>query len=84
MPHRVLLTSQARKDAEKLTPKLRTTLQEILEDVLAVDPRRGKPLVGELKGYWSYRLTYKDRIVYRMEEKSETLIVLRCRTHYGD
>lgn len=82
--HTVLLTDQARKDSAKLSPKLQAKLREILESVLAIDPKRGKRLVGELKGLWSYRLTYQDRIVYRIDEKSRQVLVLRARTHYGE
>ena len=79
----VFLTDQARKDTAKLSPKLRTKLREIVEEVLAERPERGKKLVGDLRGYWSYRLTYKDRIVYRINEERRTVLILRARTHYG-
>lgn len=80
----VQLSGQAKKDVEKLTPKLRSKLQEILLRVLAVDPRQGKRLSGDLKGYWSYRLTYKDRILYRIFDNQHLVFVDRARTHYGD
>jgi Txe/YoeB family toxin of Txe-Axe toxin-antitoxin module len=51
---------------------------------LAVDPYSGKPLVGPLKGYWSVRLSYQDRIVYSIHDDTLVVIVLRARTHYGD
>ncbi len=44
----------------------------------------GKPelLKGDLEGWWSRRLTYRDRIVYRVE--GDRIEVLRLRFHYGE
>ncbi|NDL66411.1 Txe/YoeB family addiction module toxin [Anaerotalea alkaliphila] len=44
----------------------------------------GKPeaLKGDLSGYWSRRINDKDRLIYRMTE--EQVIILACRTHYGE
>lgn len=83
-PYAAILSHQARKDVAKLTPKLRTKLHEIITNVLAVDHRRGKRLAGDLRGYWSYRLTYKDRILYRIFEEQRMVYIDRARTHYGD
>ena len=52
------------------------------------DPFKGKgkpePLRGNLKGYWSRRLTDEHRIVYRIEGKGEhqTLRIIQARFHY--
>jgi len=54
----------------------------VLRCIVAVHPHSGKKLVGDLKGYWSLRLTLKDRIVYRIEEETRTIVVLRARSHY--
>lgn len=80
----IIFSDRARKDVAKLTPKLRGKLQDILTTVLALDPQRGKRLVGDLKGYWSYRLTYKDRILYRIFENQQRVYIDRARTHYDD
>jgi len=80
----IRLTKQARKDVEKLSPKLREKLRDILVEVLAHDPYEGKRLLGDLEGSYSYRLTFKDRIVYSLDEKRHILYVERARTHYGD
>jgi mRNA interferase RelE/StbE len=45
-------------------------------DVLAREPRSGKPLKGELKGYWSYRVG-GYRILYAIEDKEVVVYVLR-------
>jgi mRNA-degrading endonuclease RelE of RelBE toxin-antitoxin system len=80
----VRFTRQAKKDVEKLSPKLREKLRDILVEVLAEDPYAGKRLVGDLEGSYSYRLTFKDTIVYSLDEKRRILYVERARTHYGD
>ena len=80
----IRFTKQARKDVEKLSPKLKAKLRDILVEVLAQEPYAGKRLVGELEGSYSYRLTFQDRIVYSLDEKRRILYVERARTHYGD
>jgi addiction module RelE/StbE family toxin len=82
--YRVRFTRQAEKDIAKLTEKLRAKLKDIVRNRLAIAPHSGKPLTGPLKGYWSMRLSYQDRIVCRIEQDELIVMVLRARTHYGD
>jgi len=77
-------TKQAEKDIRQLTPKLQEKLKKILREQIALDPYQGKPLVGDLKGCYSVRLTLKDRIVYQIDDETITVIILRTKTHYGD
>jgi toxin YoeB len=43
-----------------------------------------EPLKGDLKGWWSRRLTKEDRLVYRVEGKGDNqqLQIAQCRFHY--
>ena len=43
-----------------------------------------EPLKGDLKGWWSRRITGEHRLVYRVMGKNEAraLEVLSCRYHY--
>ena len=41
-----------------------------------------EPLVGQLSGYWSRRITDKDRLVYKVD--NATVYIIGCRGHYGD
>ena len=43
-----------------------------------------EPLRGDLKGWWSRRVTEKDRLVYRIEGKGsdQALLIAQCRFHY--
>jgi len=83
-PYTLRITHTARKDIEKLTPKLKQKLKDILENVISVDPYEGKKLLGDLAGSYSYRLSFKDRIVYSIDEKNKIVYIERARTHYGE
>ena len=84
MSYQVLITHQAEKDIDLLTPKLRSKLQDILTYVISINPHLGKKLHHDLKGNYSYRLTLKDRIIYSIDEKKKTVYIKRAKTHYGD
>lgn len=81
----IRFTRQAKKDADRLlSPSLRAKLRDVLVEVLSVNPHEGKRLLGDLSGSYSYRLTYKDRIVYSLDEERRIVYVERARTHYGE
>ena len=82
--YRIEFTRQAQKDITKLTPKLTKKLKDILRNKIAVSPKSGKALIGDLTGYYSVRLSFQDRIVYRIEDDRCVVVVIRARTHYGD
>ncbi len=84
MRYEIRFSRQAEKDVRKLTPKLKKKLMDILRNRLAVDPYAGKALVGDLKGYYSVRLSYQDRVVYSIKDEKLMVYVIRARTHYGD
>jgi len=79
----IRFTREAVKDFRKLTPKLQQKLREILTVSIARNPGCGKRLVGDLTGFYSFLLTYKDRIVYSIDESARVVYVHRTRTHYG-
>ena len=83
-PWEIRFTKQAKKDVERLPPKLKTKLREILIEVIAHNPYEGKKLLGDLAGSFSYRLTYKDRIVYSLDPERRIVFIERARTHYGE
>lgn len=43
-----------------------------------------EPLKGELKGWWSRRITLQDRLVYRItgSGSDQRLEIVQCRFHY--
>lgn len=80
----IRITRQARKDIEKLQPKLKQKLKDILVNVLSQNPYEGKKLLGDLAGSYSCRLTLKDRIVYAIDEKEKIVYIERAKTHDGE
>lgn len=79
----VEFTKTAIKDLSQLTEKQRLRAKELIRQI-AENPSIGKALVGDLKGYFSVRLNLKDRIVYRKEEDRLVIMIVRCKSHYGD
>jgi len=82
--YQVLFTKQAQKDIQKLTPKLQKKLKEIIRNKIAIAPETGKALTGNLKGFYSVRLSFQDRIVYRIENERLIVLIIRAKTHYGE
>lgn len=43
-----------------------------------------EPLKGDLKGWWSRRITLEDRLVYRLagQGQAQQLEIAQCRYHY--
>jgi len=82
--YEIRFTKEAVKDINKLSPRLRKKLKDIARNLISVEPYSGKKLVGDLKGFFSVRLTYKDRIVYSVDEGKKTVFVHWATTHYGE
>jgi toxin YoeB len=70
-------------DDARMLAKLNGLLTECMRD-----PFRGtgkpEPLVGNLGGWWSRRLSQEHRLVYRVSGKGEAqaLEIAQCRYHY--
>ena len=68
-------------------PKVHKRLNELLKECRRT-PFKGmgkpEPLRGELRGWWSRRITAEDRLVYRVQGRGEdqVLEVIQCRFHY--
>ncbi len=82
--YQILITRQAEKDIQKLSPKFKDRLYDILTEVISVDPFQGKKLIGDLEGRYSYRLNYQDSIIYSVDPVKKIIYLERARTHYGD
>jgi toxin YoeB len=67
--------------------KILRRLNELIEECRR-SPHKGRgkpePLKGDLKGWWSRRITSEDRIVYRVSDKGpdQSLEIAQCRFHY--
>ena len=65
--------------------KILKKINELLKDI----ERNGntgigkpEPLKYELMGYWSRRITEKDRLVYKIDEETNTLYIIGCKGYY--
>ena len=86
MTWRIVYTSQARKDAKKLTAgHLRDKAARLLE-ILRVDPYQDPPpferLRGDLQGAVSRRINIQHRLVYQVFTTERTVKVISMWTHY--
>jgi Txe/YoeB family toxin of toxin-antitoxin system len=84
MVYEVRFTKEAKKDVDKLTPKLKKKLKSIIQDILSISPYSGKKLVGDLTGFYSIRLSYQDRILYTINDEQKLIYIHRAKTHYGE
>ena len=84
MPYEIRFTKEAVKDIKKLSPKLKNKLKEIILNKISLEPYTGKKLIGDLSGFYSIRMSYKDRIVYSIDENKQIIFIHRTRTHYGE
>ena len=80
----LVFTETAQKQYDRLNPRLRRQVDRGLERI-AGNPRRGKPLGGNLKGIWSERVA-TFRILYKIFDKRIEVLVLvieHRRSAYG-
>ena len=86
MTWRLAFSKAAARDVSKLASAgLKPKAQELL-DVLRLNPWQNPPpyekLVGELAGACSRRINRQHRLVYRVNEDSKVVDILRMWTHY--
>lgn len=84
--YRLQYSPQAKKDAKKLANSGLKEKAEALLDVIANDPFGYPPpfehLRGNLEGFISRRINIQHRIVYRVLEEENIVMILRMWTHY--
>lgn len=72
---------------QEADPKILKRLNALIKEC-ARTPFQGtgkpEPLKGDLKGWWSRRITHEDRLVYRVDGDGATksLQMAQCRFHY--
>lgn len=84
MVYEVRFTKEAKKDVMKLTLKLKQKLKKIIQEKISLNPDGGKKLVGDLTGFFSIGLNYKDRILYTIDDQQKLIYIHRVKTHYGE
>lgn len=63
----------------KVVKKINTLIRECARTPFA-GSAKPEPLRGDLKGWWSRRITQEHRLVYRVTERG--LEIAQCRYHY--
>ena len=78
MTHRIVVAPPARRALESGLPeRVAAAAWEFIAGVLAQEPKRvGKPLRGELEGYWSARRG-EYRVVYTIHDDIVTVAIIR-------
>ncbi len=84
MVYEIRFTKEAKKDVAQLTQKLKAKLKKIIQEKISLNPYTGKKLVGDLSGFFSIRLNYKDRILYTIDDQQKLIYIHRVKTHYGE
>ena len=84
----ILFTKNAEKDKRLLKQAGLDGKAKKLLDVLSNNPFQNPPsyekLVGDLDGYYSRRINVQHRLVYRVIEDKNQVIVHAMWSHYGD
>ena len=66
--------------------KTRKKINELLKDISRNGASDGigkpEPLTGDLIGFYSRRINYKDRLIYKVE--NNTISIISCSYHYSD
>jgi len=72
------------KNGDKKTLK---KISQLLTSI-QIDYKHGighpEPLKGCLSGYWSRRINRKDRIIYRVVESREQILIYSIKGHYTE
>ncbi|WP_353813171.1 hypothetical protein [Moorena sp. SIO1G6] len=54
----------------------------MIQDTISINPYAGKKLVGNLAGFFSMGLSYKDRIIDTIDNEHKLIYIHRAKTHY--
>lgn len=83
----ILWTKNAAEDLnywKKTDMRMVKRIKDLLESI-KIDPFSGigkpEPLKHHLSGCWSRRITADNRLVYKINQKNE-IVILQCRYHY--
>ena len=82
--YEIVFKKQATKDIELLRrsgylAKAKTVIFSIAEDPFSVPYEQ---LVCNLKGYYSKRINIQHRVVYKVEEENNRVVIYRMWSHY--
>lgn len=86
MTYNIVFTKKARKDLEKI---INSPFKKQVYNLLAtLENNPYKPsfekLVGKLEGAYSRRINVQHRLVYKIDEKNHTVVIIAMWSHYGE
>ena len=86
MNWKLIYTSQAKKDAKKISRSGLKPQAEHLLEILGNNPYQTPPsyekLIGDLAGPCSRRINIQHRLVYQILDDIKTVKIIRMWTHY--
>ena len=86
MKWKLIYTTQAKRDAKKVSRSGLKPRSEKLLAVLATNPYQNPPpyekLVGDLAGAYSRRINIQHRLVYQVLDDIKTVKIIRMWSHY--
>ncbi len=86
MKWKLIYTTQAKRDAKKVSRSGLKPRSEKLLAVLATNPYQNPPpyekLVGDLAGAYSRRINIQLRLVYQVLDDIKTVKIIRMWSHY--
>ena len=84
--YRVLFSSQAVKDLQKLKNQNLSKKAKELVEIIKQNPYQNPPpfekLRGNLEGFFSRRISIQHRLIYQVLEDEKIVKVLRLWSHY--
>ncbi|MDO3410134.1 Txe/YoeB family addiction module toxin [Saccharibacillus sp. CPCC 101409] len=69
------------QEDRKVLKKINTLIKDIERNGYT-GMGKPEPLRHNLSGYWSRRITDKDRLIYRIDEQN--IYIIGCKEHYND
>ncbi len=84
MKWQIILTKQAKKDAQKIASSALKSQAQVLLEILQDNPYQPpyEKLVGNLSGYYSRRINIQHRLVYEILESEKIVRILKMWSHY--
>ena len=86
MTYNIVFTKKARKDLEKIINN--PFKKQVYNLLTTLENNPYKPsfekLVGKLEGAYSRRISVQHRLVYKIDEKNHTVVIIAMWSHYGE
>lgn len=83
---KIVLTRRASKDIELLKRAGLSLVASRILDIISKNPFMTPPpyekLIGALNGYYSRRINFQHRIIYKIDESNKVVTIMRMWTHY--